>query len=412
MSDTTFWYEPYEGHGVTASVVAAFISFVSVVTLLSLLAWVAITGRGPTDKPFLRTHIGAYFLSLMTADLAQSIGGIMNIRWVAAHHISIGRFCTAQAAIKQFSDVGTAMWSAVIAIHTFRLLFFNSHISHVTCFVTLAIVWSGIIAVVAVGPTVIQSSEKGGYFGISGYWCWITSGYSTERFVLEYLFMFVSAFISLVIYTMIFFRLRGNLIAEGYKIRILSVASSRAWNLEAGRAVMESNTMTIAWQLMWYPVSYTVLILPIAASRWAEFSGAEVPFPVKMFSSVVFMLSGFVNSALFIATRRVLPPIKLRRKSTSSNAPQGISISVHATRTQQVSCAKGEPSYVISLPSTPKFAHMGAQTYELEDCARLPPVPEKSEGRLSGESIGASYTGTGKGEYDAEDNSIRGPGAV
>lgn len=82
--------------------------------------------------------------------------------------------------------------------------------------------------------------------------------------------MFVSAFVSLVIYTMIFFRLRGNLIAEGYKIRILSVTSSRAWNLEAGRAVLESHTMSVAWQLMWYPVSYTFMvrshfsILPIA----------------------------------------------------------------------------------------------------------------------------------------------------
>ncbi|KAG8695742.1 hypothetical protein FRC12_012113 [Ceratobasidium sp. 428] len=411
MSTTEFWYQPYEGHGVTASVVAACISFVSVISLLSLLAWLAITGRGPTDKPFLRTHIGVYFLSLMTADLLQAIGGIMSVRWVAAHHISIGRFCTAQAAIKQLADLGAATWSAVIAIHTFRLLFFSSHTSHMLCFTTLAIVWSGIITIVVVGPTVIQSSAKGDYFGISGYWCWITGGYSTERFVLEYLFMFVSAFISLVVYTMIFFRLRGNLIAEGYRIRVLSVASSRAWNLEAGRAVMESNTMSIAWQLMWYPVSYTFSILPIAASRWAEFSGSQVPFPVKMFASVVFMLSGFTNTILFITTRHVLPPIKLRRKSMSSGAQQGISISVHATRTQQISSANGEPSYVISLPS-PKFTHIGAQSYELEHCSRLPPVLEKNEGRLSGESLGASFTGTGKDGYDTEDNSVRGPRAV
>ncbi|QRV79361.1 G protein coupled glucose receptor regulating Gpa2 protein [Ceratobasidium sp. AG-Ba] len=411
MTVSELRYQPHEGHGVTASVVAACISFVAVVTLLCLLAWVAITGRGPTDKPFLRTHIGVYFLSLMTADLAQTIGGIMNIRWVAAHHVSIGRFCTAQAAIKQFADVGAAMWSAVIAIHTFRLLFFNSHTSHMLCFTTLVVVWGVIIAIVAIGPTVIESPEKGDYFGIAGYWCWITSGYSIERFALEYLFMFASAFISLFVYTMVFFRLRGNLVAEGYRIRILSVASSRAWNLEAGRAVMESNTMSVAWQLMWYPVSYTVSILPIAAARWTEFSGSQVPFPVKMFASVVFMLSGLVNTILFVTTRRVLPPIKLRRKSISSSGPQGISISVHATRTQHISSATGEPSYVISLPP-PKFTHIGAQAYELEDCSQLPQVPEKSEGRLSGESTGISFTGTGKDGYDTEDNSIRGPRAV
>ncbi|KAG8744505.1 hypothetical protein FRC10_010070 [Ceratobasidium sp. 414] len=363
---------------------------------------------------------------MMTADLAQAIGGIMSVRWVAAHHISIGHFCTAQAAIKQFADVGTAVWSAVIAIHTFRLLFFNSHTSHVFCFVTLAIAWSGIITIVAVGPTVIESSAKGDYFGISGELMAVRKGTGVGLPAVTQLrdsclntssYMFVSAFISLVVYTMIFFRLRGNLIAEGYKIRILSVTSSRAWNLEAGRAVMESNTMTIAWQLMWYPVSYAILVSvspdapALSLNLWAEFSGSQVPFPVKMFASVVFMLSGFVNTVLFIATRHVLPPIKLRRKSMSSSAPQGISISVHATRTQHVSSANGEPSYVISLPA-PKSTQTGAQIYELEDCSRFPPVPEKSEGRLSGESIGASFAGTGKVGYDIEDGSVRGPPAV
>ncbi|KAH7339638.1 hypothetical protein B0J17DRAFT_656082 [Rhizoctonia solani] len=414
MSTTKLWpgYQPHEAHGVTASIVASFISFTSVITLFSLLTWVAITGRGPTERPFLKTHIGAYFLSLMTADLSQAVGGILNIRWVAAGHVSIGRFCTAQAAIKQFSNVGSALWSIVIAIHTFRLLFFNAHTSDAVCLATLVVVWGGIIAIVAVGPTVIQTTSKGDYFGITGYWCWITKDYSIERLCLEYLFMFVSAGISVIVYTMVFFRLRGNLIAEGYRIKILSVNSSRAWNLEAGRAVMESNTMTVAWQLMWYPVSYTFTILPIAASRWAEFSGATVPFGAKMFASFVFMLSGFINVLLFVATRRVLPPIKLRRKSMSgtSNAHPGISIniSVHATRTQQISSANGEPSYLITLPP-PKFSHIGGQAYELEDCSRLPSVPEKAEPRLSGESTGISVT-TGKDGYDTEDGLCRGGG--
>lgn len=72
--------------------------------------------------------------------------------------------------------------------------------------------------------------------------------------------MFISAGVSVIVYTMVFFRLRGNLVAEGYRIKILSVNSSRAWNLEAGRAVMESNTMSVAWQLMWYPVAYTFTV--------------------------------------------------------------------------------------------------------------------------------------------------------
>jgi hypothetical protein len=131
-----------------------------------------------------------FIVSLMTADLSQAIGGIMNVRWVAARHVSVGRFCTIQAAIKQFSNVGAALWSFVIAIHTFRLLvsfpgkghvrkysyahvdvhsqLFNSHTSDRLCYTTLVVVWSSIITIVVVGPTVIESKSKGDYFGIAG----------------------------------------------------------------------------------------------------------------------------------------------------------------------------------------------------------------------------------------------------
>ncbi|KAG8692403.1 hypothetical protein FRC08_009797 [Ceratobasidium sp. 394] len=396
MPDTTFWYKPYEARGVAVSAVASCLSFVSIVSLFSLLAWTSITGRGRMDKPFLRTRIGAYVVSLMVADFAQAIsGGIMCIRWVAERHISAGHFCAAQGAIKLFSSLGIAMWSAVIALYTFRLLFFNSQTSQFSCIATLVIVWSGIITIVIVGPTVIESETRGDYYGRAGYWCWITSGYNTERFVLQYLFMFVSAFVSLIVYCLIFFRLRGNLVGEGYKIRILSVPQSRAWNLQTGRAVMESKTMAIAWQLMWYPVSYVILILPLSAARWAEFSGIKVPFHATIFGHTIYMLSGFVNTVLFITTRHVLPPIKLRRKTVSSNAAQGTNASVHATSAQQASSAASEPPFAVSLPPM----HTEAQAYELGGRLHLTPMLEKSKRRLSGtESADASFTGADKEE--------------
>ncbi|KAG9098752.1 hypothetical protein FS749_003045 [Ceratobasidium sp. UAMH 11750] len=404
MPDDIFWYQPYEARGVTIQIVAACLSFVSIISLFFLLAWISITGRGRMNKPFLRTRIGAYVVSLMVVDFAQAIGGITSIRWVADGHISAGRFCAAQGAIKLFSSLGIAVWSVVIAFHTFRMLFFNTQTSRFSCIATLTIVWSGIIVIVIVGPTIIESETKGDYYGIAGYWCWITSGYKTERFAFQYFFMFASASVSLVVYSLIFFRLRGNLVGEGYKIRILRVPESRAWNLETGCAVMESKIMNVAWRLMWYPLSYTMLILPLAATRWAEFSGTKVPFQATMFAYTIYMLSGFVNTVLFITTRRVLPPIKLRRGPVSPSAGRGISISisVHATSVQQASSAASEPPCVVSLPLS---KHTEAQAYELGDRSHL----EKNERRLSGESAEASYIGADKDEYDAEANVNRNP---
>ncbi|KAB5588579.1 hypothetical protein CTheo_7975 [Ceratobasidium theobromae] len=380
MSVTEVYYQSNEAQGVTATIVASFISLVSVVVLCSLLAWTTITGRGPA-KPFLRTHIGAYSLSLLTVDFTQAIGGIMSIKWVAGGRVSIGGFCTAQAAMKQFSNVGAALWTTAIAIHTFRLLFFNSHTTNRQCFITLAVVWCGIITIVTLGPTAIQSESRGNFFGIAGYWCWITHNYSAEGLALEYLFMFAAATVSFIVYTMVFFRLRGNLVAEGYKIRFLSVDPSRAWNLEAGYAIMETQTMSVAWQLMWYPVSYTFTILPLFISRWTEFSGNNVPFGAKVFSSVVSMLSGFINVAVFIATRRVLPPMKLQRKLQSGPASgshgNAGSTNNHTSRAQNVSRAttSREPSFIVALPQ----CKSPSQDSELEDCSHLSIFSEKDE---------------------------------
>ena len=70
---------------------------------------------------------------------------------------------------------------------------------------------------------------------------------------------------------------------------------------------VESHLTTVAKQMLWYPIAYTVLVLPIAAARFSTFTGASVPFPVTIFTAAVFMLTGFVNAVLFGLTRNVLP---------------------------------------------------------------------------------------------------------
>lgn len=111
-------------------------------------------------------------------------------------------------------------------------------------------------------------------------------------------------------------------------------------------------------------MAYTVLLLPIAACRFAEWSGHQVPFGATIFrfavsfvaqtvwylsyndltySDSVFLLSGFVNVVLFLTTRRVLPmhTVLPRRVSTlfpsfgeSFAAMGSYSLASYATATQ------------------------------------------------------------------------------
>jgi len=71
-------------------------------------------------------------------------------------------------------------------------------------------------------------------------------------------------------------------------------------------------------------LAYTILILPIAASRFSSFAGDDVPFGVTVFTAAVFLLSGIVNVTLFTMTRRVLPPDSFRIPKWKISKPQAI----------------------------------------------------------------------------------------
>ena len=122
-------------------------------------------------------------------------------------------------------------------------------------YTTLIGVWSAIGAVVISGPGAIQTPDRGPYFGISGFWCWIADNYPAERIALEYLFMFFSAGTAFILYSLVFLRMRGNLIVNGWRIRFRYVDSSMAWKLHTGRDVVDKLMMTVTKQMLWYPVS-------------------------------------------------------------------------------------------------------------------------------------------------------------
>ncbi len=156
--------------------------------------------------------------------------------------------------------------------------------------------------------------KKGPYYGITSYWCWITPAYSTEQYTSEYIFLFVSAGFSFILYLLVFFRLRGNItISAGYKVDFHRRPNVRIGRTEAGTYIVtddrhvESHLTTVAKQMLWHPIAYIVLILPFAAARVSTFSGISVPPTVAIFTSAVFVLTGFVNTVLFCTTRNVLP---------------------------------------------------------------------------------------------------------
>jgi len=321
-------YTSREVKGVRVLVVASCLSLIASSGLLTTIALSAFNTRKSTDKTlFVRTHVAAYFISLLMCDMLQAVGSIMNEKWVQHLAVSFGKFCTIQGAIKQAADVGIALFALIIAVHTFFILFLRWQIRSYVLWLTLLSSWTAIAAIILAGPELLNTDVRGPFFGISGYWCWIAPPYTAQHITLDYMFMFMSAGFSFILYSLVFLRLRGNIVVSGWYIAFRKANKSKnaSWR---GRDFADNQMMTIARQMMLYPVAYTIVILPIAAARFSEFRNDDVPFQVTIFCDTVYLLSGMVNVTLFLTTRRVLPPKSIMPGRFVISKPQSINDSI------------------------------------------------------------------------------------
>jgi len=195
-------------------------------------------------------------------------------------------------------------------LHAFCLLFLRTRLTTRSKWITLALGWTFVVFVVIIGPLAIQKKALGPYFGPSGFWCWITEQYPAEQTFLEYVPEWMSALFSFVLYVIVLLRVRGNLIQDtAGKWFLRWIPRSESWRLGFVRDYLDSCTVKLAAIIVWYPVTYTVLVVPISIARFASYAGARVPLGFTFLADLVFALGGFANLLLFLGTRHFIPDV-------------------------------------------------------------------------------------------------------
>ncbi|THU87007.1 hypothetical protein K435DRAFT_356926 [Dendrothele bispora CBS 962.96] len=312
----------YDGSGERAGVIC--LTVTGLVSLTAVLYLLLV--KTPRPATYRRTHLFSYLLSLLLANMIQSVGTVMSLEWVMRNEVVSGMFCTYQGAIKQVGNVSTALWSFMISIHLFNLLFLRRSLTMIGFWLTIVLGWISVVVIVLIGPAAIEKKEEGRYFGISGPWCWITSGYPKEQIFLEYFFEFLSASLSFILYTFVLLRVRGNLIRVEGKWNLRFVPNGENWQLSLGRDLIDSTMLKVAQRMVWYPVAYSVILIPITITRLSEFSGDSVPFGAVIFADVVFNLTGFVNVVLLLTTRRLFPDMETVPDFGTQRSKLGMSV--------------------------------------------------------------------------------------
>ncbi|KAI0360552.1 hypothetical protein OH77DRAFT_696759 [Trametes cingulata] len=316
-------YGSAEVAGVATLVLAGAMSCAAVLPVLALMRW-----RCPNLR---NTRIVPFFISLLVANLLQAIGTLINGKWAQDRIVSDGTLCHAQGGIKQAGNVAMALWSFTLSLHVFMLLFYRVALTRTLCWMWLGTGWLLVAFVVVVGPTAIQTPERGPYFGPTGFWCWITEQYPREQFFLEYFFEFMSAGASFFLYTAVLLRVRGNLVKTSGRWSLRFVPHGERWVLAIRRDAIDGYMMHVAARMVWYPVAYAILLLPVTIARFVAFSGHDVSFRATIFADFVFNLQGVVNVALLLTTRRFVPdtealPIFTPRRRISVSSPEALGI--------------------------------------------------------------------------------------
>ncbi|KAH7099290.1 hypothetical protein BKA62DRAFT_710552 [Auriculariales sp. MPI-PUGE-AT-0066] len=291
--------------------VAGFISLFAVLCLLvyMLFQYIRRTAaeRAGETSAMGEKHMTAYFYSLLFASMLKALSVIMSLRWTYMP-MEAGAFCTMQAGLKLAGNVGTATWSMVIALHIFNMLFLSLRPIKWSLPAVLGGVWSLLLADVLIGPAVFSNFYRP-YDGSDsdGTSCWIGAPHSTARFLFEYFPTGLTIFSSILLLTATLLHLRGNVVYINGRIKLrLRLHGDDAWHNEQVRDNLDRNILATVQRMIWFPVSYFILWLPVGISRLMQLSGDEQPFAYVAFSLVVYALTGFADVLLFVLTRNVV----------------------------------------------------------------------------------------------------------
>ncbi|KAL5498853.1 hypothetical protein ACEPAH_1371 [Sanghuangporus vaninii] len=332
--------------GLIFIIVCSFLSFLAIaVTLILYIDRVYKIWRYSSGtRVFLKTDIDVYFLSLLFADMLVAISGILNLKWVNERQTSCSGFCSVQGGLEHIGTPAVALSTLAIALHTFFVIFFRwtPPRTRIISFSVLIGIWTFLFLLVLV-PAISLSSDpsKPPFYTPSPAWCYIGAAHITLRAGASYVFAWLAAIGSGVLYVLLFFRLRGALPerrVQGRLFRTLSTGLRRCrcwWSGEfnTGRdrdgqllereLVMRGDgeendpegrrilTIYEARKMLWYPCLFTITILPLSATRWTSFTEYsshspprhEVPFGVTAAAASLFKLGGVIDVLLFTFTR-------------------------------------------------------------------------------------------------------------
>jgi len=246
----------------------------------------------------LHTPTDVLILSLFVADLVQALGAVMDVHWVHAGKVEVGVYCTAQGVVQQLGETSVAITTLLITIFTFAGVWWRKGLGATRLATFLvALVWVFVALLIGIGNATHKHDL---YESPTPYWCWIGQRFLGLRLGGEYVWFWITLFVSSLAYLTLFLWARGN----------ITVSETTWWRCSFHRRPSKSSTTDdikparqAAYAMIAYPASYSLLILPLSIVRWIGFTQGAAPSAATFAVISLYGLSGAVNVSLLLYTR-------------------------------------------------------------------------------------------------------------
>ncbi|KAH9978629.1 hypothetical protein BGW80DRAFT_687058 [Lactifluus volemus] len=302
--------------GLALAAEACFISVAFIIVIFVLIVRNVLRYRRALpngDWRLLRLPADIYTLSLLIFDMVMALGGAFDVRWASSGIVTTGSYCSAQGIIHQMGALGVALTILIMAVHTSISAVWGVGIkARRLSFGLMGFTWVFSALWVGLGNGLDKNFQVPAPF-----WCWISPRYGVERMVGEYLWFWIALFASIITYIPLYFFANGSLSVDEKKWYKFHLRHSSA----SGRVGCSEARRRDALRLLYLPLSYSFLILPLSVARWSQFSHHHVPSAATFFCLSIFQLSGAANVILLLTVRpRILlftPPLNSTEKSKS-----------------------------------------------------------------------------------------------
>ena len=122
--------------------------------------------------------------------------------------------------------------------------------------------------------------------------------------------MLIAAIVITLMYIPVWLTLRGNLLISpgriGYRFRLRMVSpSTTTGSSQSGGNSPQANLRRIAKKMLWYPMVYNIVVLPVLICRFIQLGGHTIPLPALLACITLLFCMGISNVCIYCFTRNL-----------------------------------------------------------------------------------------------------------